>query len=66
MMSHQLKLTLTSEEFNALYRVARMELRVPEDQARFLLRQEMVRRGLLPETRQQIAGQREHANADAK
>ena len=44
--------TLGEQEREALVRLARAELRYPTDQARFLLREALERRGLLrPEAR---------------
>jgi hypothetical protein len=47
MIVTRLKLPLEQEEFSALLKVADKELRNPTDQARFILRQELARRGLL-------------------
>ena len=43
----RLKLVLEQAEYSALLKVALEELRNPSDQARYILRQELGRRGLL-------------------
>ena len=48
-MVNRIKLTLEQAEYSALLKVAGDELRNPTDQARFILRQELERRGLLPQ-----------------
>jgi hypothetical protein len=47
-MLSRLKLVLEQDEFAALYQMARAELRTPSEQARYMLRQELQRTGLLP------------------
>jgi hypothetical protein len=47
MIVTRLKLPLEQEEYTALLKMAGDELRNPTDQARFILRQELERRGLL-------------------
>ena len=47
MVIARLKLPLEQAEFSALSKVAERELRSPVDQARFMLRQELERCGLL-------------------
>ena len=47
-MINRLKLALDHIEYSALVEVALKELRNPTDQARYIVRQELVRRGLLP------------------
>ena len=42
-----LKLSLTQEELTALLNVCMVELRTPIDQIRFILREDLHRRGLL-------------------
>lgn len=49
MIVTRLKLPLEQAEYTALLKVAGDELRNPIDQARFILRQELERRGLLPQ-----------------
>ena len=44
----RLKLTLEQPEYSALLKVATEELRNPVDQARFIIRMELERRGLIP------------------
>ena len=46
-MVNRVVLILEQPEYSALLRVALKELRNPSDQARFILRQELERRGLL-------------------
>jgi len=46
-MITRLKLSLEQAEYLALVKIAENELRNPIDQARFILRQELERRGLL-------------------
>jgi hypothetical protein len=43
----RLKLTLEQPEYSALLKVATDELRNPVDQARFIIRKDLERRGLL-------------------
>jgi hypothetical protein len=50
MIITRLKLPLEQAEYSALLKMAGDELRNPIDQARFILRQELERRGLLAET----------------
>ena len=47
MIVTRLKLPLEQAEYTALLKIAGDELRNPIDQARFILRQELARRGLL-------------------
>jgi len=47
-MITRLKLTLEQAEYSALLKAASCELRNPADEARFILRAELMRRGLLP------------------
>lgn len=47
-MAVRLKLTLEQTEYSALIKLAVAELRNAPDQARHVLRQELIRRGLLP------------------
>ncbi len=46
-MASRLMITLAEDEAEALARAATKELRDPREQARFLLRQELVRQGWL-------------------
>jgi hypothetical protein len=46
-MVNRIKLVLEQDEYSALLAVARSELRNPADQARHILRQDLLRRGLL-------------------
>jgi hypothetical protein len=46
-MVNRLKLTLEQAEYSALVKAALAELRNPADQARYIVRQELQRRGLL-------------------
>jgi hypothetical protein len=48
-MVTKVNLILDDSEFSTLYRIARAELRNPADQAHYILRLELERRGLLPE-----------------
>lgn len=47
-MVDRVKLVLEQDEYSALLKVAISELRNPADQARHILRQDLMRRGLLP------------------
>lgn len=47
-MVNRLRLTLEQDEYSALLKIAVAELRNPEDQARFIIRRELERAGLLP------------------
>jgi hypothetical protein len=44
---NRIKLVLDQDEYSALLKVAISELRNPADQARHILRQDLLRRGLL-------------------
>ena len=50
-MIARLKLTLSQEEYTALYKSALADLRSPSDQARFILRQELEKLGWLSSVR---------------
>lgn len=52
-MVTRLRLTLEQDEYSALLEIAAVELRNPGDQARYMLRCELERRGLLPAKQQQ-------------
>jgi hypothetical protein len=45
---NRVKLVLDQDEYSALLKVAISELRNPADQVRHILRQDLMRRGLLP------------------
>jgi len=47
-MVNRITLTLEQIEYSGLLEIALGELRTPQEQLRYLLRQELVRRGLLP------------------
>jgi hypothetical protein len=49
----QVKVPLEQHEYTALLKMARVELRSPDDQLRYVLRQELRRRGLLQSHRSQ-------------
>jgi hypothetical protein len=53
MMVTRLKLMLNRQEYSALYRAAREELRSPADEARHIVRRELEKRGLLRTNREQ-------------
>ncbi len=46
-MLNRLKVILDQPEYSALLQVAIEELRSPDDQVRYMVRQELMRRGLL-------------------
>jgi hypothetical protein len=54
-MTTKLSIRLNENEFSSLYQLARAELRAPSEQARYMLRVELARRGLLPEPEQPVA-----------
>lgn len=59
-MVNRIKLTLEQPEYSALLKLAISELRSPDAQARYMLRREFERRGLLvtgPESPQTPAGE---------
>lgn len=57
-MVNRIKLTLEQPEYSALLKLATSELRAPDDQARYMVRQELERRGLLRDNKQPVtAGQ---------
>ncbi|PWH18187.1 MAG: hypothetical protein DDG60_00770 [Anaerolineae bacterium] len=43
----KIKILLEQPEFEALVKLSRLDLRAPDEQARYILRQELARRGLL-------------------
>lgn len=49
-MINRLKILLDQPEYSALLKLAERELRNPADQARLLVRQELIRLGLIPTT----------------
>jgi len=49
-MLNSLKILLEQPEYSALIRLSEREMRTPADQVRLILRQELVRRGLLQDT----------------
>ncbi len=49
-MINRLKILLDQPEYSALLKLAEQELRNPADQARLLVRQELIRQGLIPTT----------------
>jgi len=48
-MLNRLKILLEQPEYSALIHLAEQELRTPADQARLIVRLDLIRRGLLPE-----------------
>lgn len=55
-MTVRLKIIITEEEYAALMKLAIEQLREPEDQMRFLLREELRKKGLLSSDQQRISG----------
>lgn len=49
-MINRLKILLNQPEYTALLKLAEQELRNPADQARLLVRLELIRLGLIPST----------------
>ena len=49
-MINRLKILLDQPEYTALLKLSEQELRNPADQARLLVRQELIRLGLVPAT----------------
>lgn len=49
-MLNSLKILLEQPEYSALIHLSEREMRTPADQVRLILRQELVRRGLLQDT----------------
>lgn len=49
-MINRLKILLDQPEYTALLKLSEQELRTPADQARLLVRQELIRLGLIPTT----------------
>ena len=49
-MLNSLKILLEQPEYSALIQLSEREMRTPADQVRLILRQELVRRGLLQDT----------------
>lgn len=47
-MINRLKILLDQPEYTALLKLSEQELRNPADQARLLVRQELIRQGLIP------------------
>ena len=52
-MVNRLKIVLEQPEYSGLLEMSVSELRQPPDQVRFILRQELQRRGLLPKEQNQ-------------
>lgn len=50
LMINRLKILLDQPEYTALLKLSEQELRNPADQARLLVRQELIRLGLIPTT----------------
>ena len=48
-MLNRFKILLEQPEYSALIHLAEQELRTPADQARLIIRLDLIRRGLLPE-----------------
>lgn len=48
-MLNRLKILLEQPEYSALIQLSEKELRTPADQARLIVRLELIRRGLLPD-----------------
>ncbi len=48
-MLNRLKILLEQPEYSALIHLAEKELRTPADQARLIVRLDLIQRGLLPE-----------------
>ena len=61
----RLYVTLRDEEHNALMKMASVELRDPRDQARLVIRQELVRRGYLKESQAPVS-QLQSASQESK
>lgn len=61
-MVNRLTVTLEQPEYTALLEIADKELRNPADQVRFVLRQELERRGLLPAAAKIDAKEGDHAD----
>lgn len=53
-MINRLKILLDQPEYTALLKLSEQELRNPADQARLLVRQELIRLGLIPTTTQEL------------
>jgi hypothetical protein len=49
-MINRLKILLDQPEYTALLKLSEQELRNPADQARLMVRQELIRLGLIPTT----------------
>lgn len=67
----RLMITLSSDEISALTRTCEAELREPREQARFLLREALIRRGLLtnlpaPDVQASIYADKGSEHASAK
>jgi hypothetical protein len=65
-MITRLRLSLNSQEYNALEQVALAELRDPVDQIRYIVRQELTRRGLLPQPHQPTSEERHEPASEAQ
>lgn len=52
-MLNRLKILLEQPEYSALIHLAEKELRTPADQARLIVRLDLIQRGLLPENENQ-------------
>lgn len=61
----QVKVPLEQHEYTALLKIARVELRSPDDRLRYVLRQELRRRGLLQSHRSQHQIQEEEVDDES-
>lgn len=59
-MLNRLKILLEQPEYSALIHLAEKELRTPADQARLIVRLDLIRRGLLPEDENKITTPQEN------
>jgi len=59
-MLNRLKILLEQPEYSALIHLAEKELRTPADQARLIVRLDLIRRGLLPEDENKFTNPQEN------
>jgi hypothetical protein len=59
-MLNRLKILLEQPEYSALIHLAEKELRTPADQARLIVRLDLIQRGLLPEVENQTTHTQEN------
>lgn len=63
-MGHRIQITTTSDEYEAFAYLAGLQMRTPADQLRWLLREELLRRGLIEHPSEFLDGETKQAGRD--